>query len=276
MKASGHRFFGMLPARILLLICGISFASAGSRTVDLDSLFGGVQGAFVLYDTLTHEYTRYHPEICATRESPCSTFKIPNSLIALETGVAPDAEFFLPWDSIQVPRQAWWPAAWARGNTLRSAIRHSVVWYYQEIARRIGPERYRASLAAFDYGNQDISSGVDNFWLGRSLMISPDEQVAFLRKWYEGLPGISDRSAAIVRDILLLETASTFALGGKTGTGNLSDGRNIGWFVGFVELKHTVRVFALFLESQKAIMSPSDRTAFAKRILEHLHALQDE
>src|SRR5690606_26270393 len=133
-----------------------------------------------------------------TRFLPASTFKIPNSLIALETGIASGADFALAWDSTAVPPQPWWPDAWRQPEqTLRSAFQHSVVWYYQELARRIGEERMATYVAQFDYGNHDIGGGIDQFWLDGALRISPMEQVAFLQRFYQGDLGISDSTTAI-------------------------------------------------------------------------------
>ena len=42
----------------------------------------------------------------------------------------------LPWDGVRRPREEW-----NRDQDLRSAMKHSVVWYYQELARRVGPDR---------------------------------------------------------------------------------------------------------------------------------------
>ena len=40
----------------------------------------------------------------------------------------------------------------------------------------------QARLSRLGYGNADISSGLDSFWLGGSLRISPREQVALLAR----------------------------------------------------------------------------------------------
>jgi beta-lactamase class D len=61
---------------------------------DLSKYFEGYSGAFVLYDVENKYYIRHNEEQCKKRLSPCSTFKIPNSLIALETGIATDENFF--------------------------------------------------------------------------------------------------------------------------------------------------------------------------------------
>ena len=96
---------------------------------------------------------------------PASTFKIPNSLIALETGVVgdPDQDVF-KWDGVVRAIEAW-----NRDHTLRSAIGASAVPVYQEIARRIGAERMQKYLDLFEYGNRDIGGGIDQFWLTGDL-----------------------------------------------------------------------------------------------------------
>ncbi|OLE78143.1 MAG: hypothetical protein AUF76_19870 [Acidobacteria bacterium 13_1_20CM_2_65_9] len=83
--------------------------------------------------------------------------------------------------------------SWRRDHTLASAMRNSVVWYFQRIAEKLGMARERDYLKRFDYGNADPSSGLTTFWLGQSLMISPDEQLRFLRRLYAGRP-VSIRS----------------------------------------------------------------------------------
>src|SRR5688500_15640027 len=45
----------------------------------------GVQGSFMMYDMKNNKYTYYDSARCYVRYSPASTFKIPNSLIGLET-----------------------------------------------------------------------------------------------------------------------------------------------------------------------------------------------
>jgi beta-lactamase class D len=70
----------------------------------------------------------------------------PNSLIALETGVVEDENFVIAWDSTKTPRQSLVYPTWARDHDLRSAMKYSVVWYYQEVARRVGEKNYRQYL----------------------------------------------------------------------------------------------------------------------------------
>src|SRR5690606_19074699 len=173
----------LAKATLLPAACAGVLACSAAPPPDLAPLFGDVQGTFVLLDLQTGERVVHDAERARTGFIPASTFKIPNTLIALETGVASGAEFFLAWDSVAAPREDWWPDAWARDNTLRTALPASVVWFYQELARRIGAERMHEYLERFGYGNRDISGGIDQFWLTGGLRISAEEQVDFLRRF---------------------------------------------------------------------------------------------
>ena len=131
---------------------------------ELEKYFQGFKGAFVLYDFNKNQYIRFNPERCAEQFIPASTFKIMNSLIGLETGVIPDENYVIKWDGTHydVP-------SWNQDHTLKTAIQNSVVWYYQELARRVGSEKMQYYVDAAQYGNQNISGQIDNFWLEGGL-----------------------------------------------------------------------------------------------------------
>jgi beta-lactamase class D len=57
----------------------------------------GVDGAFVLLDVTRNELTVVNPDIAGRRYVPCSTFKIPNTVVALETGALPSAQALNGW-----------------------------------------------------------------------------------------------------------------------------------------------------------------------------------
>ena len=216
-----------------LSVCASRGLSATLTNLDLTELFGGHDGCFVLYDTQTGGYLRYHPKECAERYSPCSTFKIANSMIALDTGVSTGPGFTLKWNGTTYPF-----ASWNRDQNMRSAFSNSVVWYYQEIASRIGPVRMSNYVHRLNYGNGDISGGITNFWLESTLQISADEQVAFLRRlWTDSLPIGKDAQRTTRGLMILSRNEDGRILYGKTGTGG--DARaniaRLGWFVGCVE-----------------------------------------
>jgi len=206
---------------------------------DLARHFLGYSACLEVLDTATGRIVRHGGAQCAKPLSPCSTFKIPNSLIALETGVASGPDFLLKWDGVKRDRPEW-----NQDHTLATAIRVSAVWYYRELARRIGAERMQRHVDAFDYGNRDLSAGVDRFWLGNSLKISADQQLRFLEKLQKGTLPVSARAQQVVRDITRQQWSEGVSYHGKTGSCGFDDGTSHGWWVGFVTRGEKRHAFA--------------------------------
>ena len=252
-----------------LFIVGLNSAPAGAQ--DLSPYFKNTNGAFVLYDLKGNHYIRYNEQRCRERFSPKSTFKIPNSLIGLDTGVVRDADFTIAWNRQKYPPQDNWNQEpfihWAQDHTLRSAIKYSVVWYYRELALRVGKQKMKKYITAFNYGNETISKDVDNFWLDNSLKISADEQVEFLKEFYAGRLPVSKRATEIVKDILVLENTPAYKLSAKTGGGSIAEGRYIGWFVGYLETKGNVYFFATNIEGASFAEIRERRVELSKEIL---------
>ena len=207
----------------------------------------------MILETGTGDRITYHPDRARVRVRPASTFKIPNTLIALETGVAPDTGFTLPWDSASTPRTGFFPDHWARPHSLRSAFSGSVYWYYQEMARRVGHERMRTWVDRFGYGNRDIGGAgdVDSFWLQGPLKISAEEQVTFLAGLLAGELGVAERNMDVLREISLLESGNGWRLHGKTGTSEVTATRENGWIVGWLEASGRRWVFAINMEGER-------------------------
>jgi bla regulator protein BlaR1 len=136
----------MSPVYFVALIAQFTAPPAGPKSVDFESQFGQYKGTFVLKEIGGREWVRYGGESCKTRLSPCSTFKIPNALIGLETGVLKDENTLFKWDG--KPQHF---KTWERDHTLASAIKESCVWYFQEVARRIGQERMKSYIDKLDY-----------------------------------------------------------------------------------------------------------------------------
>lgn len=206
----------------------------------------GAVGAFVLYDERRERLIQYNPERSRQGFPPASTFKILNALIALETGVVSPDEV-VPWDG--VVRIGW--DKWQQDHTLRSAFQYSVLWFYQEMARRVGRERMQFYVDAVGYGNRILGDQIDTFWLDGSLRITPVQQVALLRRLYHNDLPFSPQTMAIVRDIMVMEETDAYVLRGKTGW-TIVDGVNHGWMVGYVEREEDVYFFATNVESAEA------------------------
>lgn len=251
---------GLLAAIGLLVMGWGSFSAADAKEQsiprrekvvyeDLSSYFDGYDGTFVLYDLKKRTYTVYNKEKSEKRVSPNSTFKIPHALVGLQTGVLQDADTVLRWDGTEYPFPEW-----NRDQTLTEAIQNSTIWYFQEVAQRVGPVREKRYLQVFRYGNRDLSGGLTNFWLQSSLKISPKEQVDFLRRFYTYHLPVSKRNIDIVKEILVLEEKNGALLSGKTGTGwkdaELNGIPINGYFVGYVEKDGNAYFFATNIEAE--------------------------
>lgn len=167
----------------------------------------------------------------------------------------------------------FWTPEWSRDHTLRSAFQNSVYWYYQETARRIGEARMAGYLERFSYGNQSMDGGIDRFWLEGGLRISPDEQVRFIQRMYEGRLGISDRSIGILKSMMVLEEGPDHTLSGKTGTADITPTRELAWLVGCVERGGDVWYFALNMEGEEVWERWGDPTARRRLVSEILGEL---
>jgi beta-lactamase class D len=216
-----------------------------SARAEFEEIFGNEDAAFVLYNPVRQIEQRFNAEGCTERYSPCSTFKIPNTLIGLETGVIPDASFTMTWDSARYPRQSWWPDSWAKDHNLTSAFYNSVVWYYQDVAQDVGVTNFTNYMKWYAYGNQDISGGTDPFWLNSSLQISANEQIGWLEKFYNMELGAGARNTDIVKDILIQEEGDLYLFSGKTGSGKMAGGKYVGWMVGYFEAPEEVYFYAM-------------------------------
>jgi beta-lactamase class D len=253
-----------------LLIMSMTTSTALSKSLsdqELQACFKGYEAAFVIYDDKTKERTRFNEEACAARLSPCSTFKIFNSLVGLETGFLNDENHPMVWDGKKIIISNC-----NRDLTLQSAVTNSCVWYFQRVAAAVGEERMKKFLANSGYGNEDISSGITNFWLGSSLRISADEQVDFLGKLLKDQLPFSKRSMAIVRGLIRLEQTDKGILYGKTGS-DMKDGKEIlGWFVGYVVQPSGIHIFATNIQADNGAWGPKAK-AITKQILEKMDLL---
>ena len=196
-----------------------------------------VEGSFVIYDQNADKYTFYNKPQYKTQFIPASTFKICNSLIGLETGVIKDENFLIKWDSIK-RRDIW-----DKDHTLKTAFPNSVVWYYQELARRVGGQKMKYWLDKAQYGNADTSGGIDKFWLSGGLRISPEQQIGFLRRLHDNKLPFSQRSVDIVKNIMIVKDTAGYVMRAKTGWSS-QDGKEIGWYVGYVETAGNVYYFS--------------------------------
>ena len=108
---------------------------AHAEDADIARLFdeAGVDGTLVIESAETGQ--RYvHNEARAKQPfTAASTFKVLNTLIALEEGAIAGADEIIPWDNTRYEIEAW-----NRDQTLKSAFQVSCVWCYQWLAGGCG------------------------------------------------------------------------------------------------------------------------------------------
>ncbi|QLG89552.1 class D beta-lactamase [Chitinibacter bivalviorum] len=226
-----------------------------------------VRGTFVLYDLSQQRWVGYDQQRAQTRYSPASTFKITNSLIGLATGAVSsvdDVFFHYQGQEVYLP-------SWAQDMSLREAIKVSNVLAYQDLARKIGARQMQSQLTKLQYGNAQIGTEVDQFWLNGDLKISAQEQTLFLARLAQGQLSYSAQQQAAVRDIALLEQGQGWKMYGKTGwTGRAQP--STGWFVGWVEQAGKTYSFALNMDMSEGVPL-SKRIDLAKQSLRSLALL---
>ncbi|MDW3216990.1 MAG: penicillin-binding transpeptidase domain-containing protein [Acidimicrobiales bacterium] len=231
----------------------------------------GVEGTFVLREIGDTTIRVHDPARARRAEIPASTFKILNSLIALETGVVADVDTAIDWDGVE--RSV---AAWNRDHSLRTGIEVSAVWLYQEIAREVGSVRMAEMVDAADYGNADIGGPIDEFWLRGALRISPVEQIDFLARLVTGDLPFDLAHVDAVREILVRESGPGWVWAHKTGTA-LAAEPVLGWLVGFTEYEGREWVYAMNLDlgtiDLPEEIEPEVRQLVARSILERAGAL---
>jgi beta-lactamase class D len=191
---------------------------------------------------------------CATRLSPASTYKIPHALIGLETGVITTATIE-KWDGVRHPQQP----KWNQDHTVLTSMKPSVLWFFQRMAPRIGAGLARGWLQRFQYGNADTSGAITLYWVNHQLQISPDEQLAFLRRFYAGeLPvskthldavtGAIEQAPGTVENArgvhqLAARWRVGITLSSKTGA-TMAAGAAVSWLVGQLTIDGRRLVFA--------------------------------
>lgn len=203
-----------------------------------------VEGCFTMLNNADGKIIVYNMELDTMRFTPASTFKVVNSLIALQTGIAPDEHFKINWDGIVRPMKEW-----NKTMDMAEAFKVSSVPYYQEVARRIGHDTMKMWIDSLSYGNKNIEGPIDSFWLNNNLKISPDEQLGLMKRlFFDQLP-FQKRVQEIVKQMMLREDNTLYKLSYKTGWGFDENKNNIGWLVGWIEENNHVYFFVTLIKS---------------------------
>lgn len=183
---------------------------------------------------------------------PASTFKMLNALIGLEHHKASVDEVF-QWDG---QKRAY--ASWQKDMTLGEAMQLSAVPVYQTLARRIGLDLMQKEVKRINFGNHQIGTQVDNFWLVGPLKITPIQEVEFVDQLAQGTLPFSQNVQQQVRQMLLLQEINGNKVYGKTGWG-MDVTPQVGWLTGWVEQPNGHKVAYSLNVEMKADTPPKIR-----------------
>lgn len=198
-----------------------------------------LEGAILIYDPQANVYHTNDTFWVKKGYLPASTYKIPHSLIALETELVKDQNFISKYDG--EPRAF---EIWNQDLTFKKAFQYSCVPCYQAIAVEVGVNRMNKYVSKLEYGEMAIdSSNLTSFWLVGESKISPLQQINLLQRLYsEELP-IQKRNIHIVKDMMKEKERNGYQWSGKTGMVVLEN-TNQTWYIGFIEKDDNVYYFA--------------------------------
>lgn len=222
---------------------------------DWSYYFDGINGAAVIFDTTENCYQIYNPELADTRRSPCSTFKIISSLIALENGIIKVDDSTREWSG-----EIFGFEEWNRDIDFSDAFHSSCVWYFRQVIDEIGQQAMQEELNRLPYGNADISDwdglntgntnpALTGFWLESSLLISPKEQAEVMEKIFGGKLDYSQQTIDQLEQVMLLpeQNGTDISIYGKTGMGKVQGIVVDSWFTGFADSADKRISFCVYL-----------------------------
>lgn len=223
---------------------------------------------FVLKSEKTGQVTTINSERAKTPMTPFSTFKVPNTLIILDTETVTALDTALTLDTKRYPVKSWWPDIWHQAPLdMRTAFQHSALPLYQQLAAQMGEQVMQQYVDRFNYGNRDITSGIDQFWLNGSMKISALEQVAFLQRLQRQTLKLKPSTYQKFKQIALVESTPDYRLYAKTGGGMLAQGRALGWYVGIIEKADNTFYFAMNMEAPSFQQLQRTRVKLARQLL---------
>lgn len=192
-----------------------------------------VEGSFSFLNNQLGNITVYNMSLDTTRLSTGTSFKIPETLIGLQTGKIINENSQLDTSKI----------------TLKEAFNKSSIPYFQSLAKIIGRDTMKIWLDSIGYGNKNMSNSLDSFWLNNDLKISPDEQLGLMSKLYfEQLP-FQKYAQQTVENLMLQEDDSLYKLSYATGFGIDEKKNSFGWTTGWIEENRHIYFFVTFIKT---------------------------
>lgn len=257
---------------VVFILCGL-FISANTLAevdtevqLDWQTIFDNhaAQGTIVVLDQRNGNSKRmvFNEQRSQQRLPPASTFKIPHALFALDAGIVKDEFQIFPWDGVERTF-----AVHNQDQDLRSSMRNSAVWVYEQFGEKIGLNKARDYLTKIDYGNADPTGDTSTYWIDGNLRITAQEQIRFLEKLYLNELPFDEADQRLVKDIMIVEAGKEWILRAKTGW----EGK-IGWWVGWVEWPTGPVFFALNIDTPNRFEDLHKREAITRKVLQSIEA----
>jgi beta-lactamase class D len=261
---------------ILIIIISSSLTVYGQYDMARPFKDCGIDGSITIYDYQANKWICSDIYDSHFQTLPASTFKIINTLIALESEVIVDENEIIKWPgSTDTVKYGYRPTIYHDMN-VSEAFRSSAGWVYLELAKKIGKEKYAEFLKSCNYGNNDLSINDDDFWNFGNLAISPVNQIEILIGIYEETLPFRKDYMQIVKNVMIEEKSETFTLRAKTGWAR-DAGKDTGWWVGYIERENNAYFFATRLIKSRDISNPDFgkcRKEITKIILKQLNIIE--
>ncbi|MCG8332264.1 MAG: penicillin binding protein transpeptidase domain-containing protein [Chitinophagales bacterium] len=236
----------------------------------------GIEGSITIYDYATRQWISSDMRDSQYPTLPASTFKIINSLIALESEVITSENEIIKWPgSIDTTKYGYRPDTY-RDMSMKEAFELSAGWAYIELAKKIGKDTYKEFLTKCNYGNVDLSIDDDDFWNFGNFAISPLNQIEILIGVYEETLPFSKEHFSTLKAIMIEEQTDTYTIRAKTGW-TRDGGKDTGWWVGYVEREEGLYFFATRLIKDRSISTPDFgkcRKKITKAILKQMKIIE--
>lgn len=235
----------------------------------------------LIADAVTGDLVHQEGEGCDDRIGPASSFKFTLALMGFDAGILTDA------DNPAWPYKKSYAAVRSADKATTTPerwMRESILWYSRVLVEKLGAERFGAYVVAFDYGNADVSgepgqdNGMTHSWLNTSLLISPAEQLRFVRRFLLGdLPVTADAISRTAAVTPAFDPGGGWTIRGKTGTGYIRDAngklgkRQYGWFIGWATTEGRTYAFSYLAKNTKpggSALGPRTRDDLIARWLE--------
>lgn len=254
---------------ILTILASISYGQINFQKY-FDSL--NVKGSTTIYDYNNKKWIFTDEQDAELATLPASTFKIPNSLFALEYKAVLDENEVFKWDGQPKSHLGTVVNVWNKDTDLKNAFKNSTVWFYVEVAKRLERNKYQKILRKCNYGNGNLKEKGDDFWNYGAFAVSPKNQIDFLIKFYKNQLPFTKTTIEKVKEIMISEKTGTHTYRDKTGWTRKS-GQDICWWVGYVETNGNVYFFATRLIKNEKENNPNflkGRKEITKLILKDL------